>query len=259
MPELPDLEVFSSNLQRELRGKTVSKISVPVKKNLNVPVARLKKSLEGQKIKKIYREGKQLHIEFSNGDVLGLHLMIHGDLHLFNEKNDHKYTVIELFFDDGTGLALTDWQQNARPTLNPEISSAPDALSEKVNASFLQKQFAKTRTTVKNFLLDQKRIRGIGNAYADEILWDAGLSPFSACNKLPVEKIGQLAKSLKKILKGAEKKIRKTNPGIIAGEVRDFMMIHNPKNKTSPTGAKIEFKKAGGRRTYYTKEQELFT
>jgi len=259
MPELPDLEVFSTNLQKKLQGKTVKEISVPAEKNLNVSVRELKKTLEGKKIKKVYREGKQLHIEFSSGDVLGLHLMLHGDLHLIEKKDKPKHLVVDLLFDDGTALALTDWQQNARPTLNPEPSPAPDALSEELNTSFLKKQFAKTRTAVKNFLLDQKRIRGIGNAYADEILWDAAISPFSASNKLPDEKIKQLARSIRKVLQDAEKKIRKSHPDIIAGEVRDFMVIHNPKKKTSPGGAKLQHKKIGARRTYYTDEQKLFT
>lgn len=80
-------------------------------------------------------------------------------------------------------------------------------------------------------MLDQQLIRGIGNAYADEILWDAGISPFSVSGKIPPGKISALAKSIRKVLKAAEKRIIKKHHGIIAGEVRDFLLIHNPDKK----------------------------
>lgn len=258
MPELPDLQVFSRNLNKLLKGKTVKEVTVPNSKKLNVPVKSLQKSLEQQKLKKIARVGKELHFEFSNGDVLGLHLMLRGQLHTFEKKNDHKHTVIALLFDDDTGLAMTDGFGQATPSLNPEERDAVDALSPDMNAAFLKEQLSSTKASVKNVLLDQQIIRGIGNAYADEILWEAGISPFSAANKIPAPKVKALAKAIKDVLQKAEKQILKSHPDIISGEVRDFMAIHNPKQTHSPTGAAIEHKVVGGRKTYYTEEQELF-
>lgn len=258
MPELPDLQVFSRNLNKLLKGKTVKEVTVPNSKKLNVPVKSLQKSLEQQKLKKIARVGKELHFEFSNGDVLGLHLMLRGQLHTFEKKNDHKHTVIALLFDDDTGLAMTDGFGQATPSLNPEERDAVDALSPDMNAAFLKEQLSSTKASVKNVLLDQQIIRGIGNAYADEILWEAGISPFSAANKIPAPKVKALAKAIKDVLQKAEKQILKSHPDIISGEVRDFMAIHNPKQTHSPTGAAIEHKAVGGRKTYYTEEQELF-
>ena len=85
-----------------------------------------------------------------------------------------------------------------------------------------QKQQAKKprqkRTNIKTFLLDQKNIRGIGNAYADEILWEAGISPLSVCNKIPDKKIKEMAKAISFVLEDAEKQIRKAQPDIISGE-----------------------------------------
>ncbi|HYF31547.1 MAG TPA: DNA-formamidopyrimidine glycosylase family protein [Chitinophagaceae bacterium] len=257
MPELPDLQVFSQNLQKKLAGKKVKKVVIGNAKKLKASANMLKKSLEKQVVKKVYREGKELHFQFGNGDVLGLHLMLKGRLYLFEGKNEQKYTIIELQFDDGTGLALTDFQGQATPTLNPEEREAPDALSTAVNYSFLKKAL-QTKATIKNLLLDQHVIRGIGNAYADEILWKAGISPFSIANKIPDNKIKSLASAIKSVLKNAEKQIRKSDPDIISGEVRDFLDIHNSKKKSSPTGATIEHAVVGSRKTYYTKEQELY-
>lgn len=258
MPELPDLQVFSRNLNKKIAGKKVKKLNVRVTKKLKVLVETFKEALEGEVIKEVYREGKELHIAFKNGNVLGLHLMLHGDLHLFEKKNENKNTIFELFFSDGSGLALTDWQGVATPALNPEQRNAPDALSKEITIDFLKKQLQKTRTNVKNLLLDQYVIRGIGNAYADEILWDAGISPFSISNKIPDGKIRQLAKSIKKVLSNAEKQILKSHPDIIKGEVRDFLQIHHSKKTKSPTGAAIHNKVVGSRKTYYTNEQELY-
>lgn len=218
----------------------------------------MKHGIEGQKLKEVCRVGKELHFKFANNNVLALHLMLNGNLYLFKEKNTQKNTIIELVFDDGSGLALTDYQAAATPTLNPEQSDAPDALSGKIDFEFLKSKLQKTRTPVKTFLLDQKKIRGIGNAYADEILYDAKISPFSVCNKIPGEKIKALAKSIKKVLHHAEQQILKTHPDIITGEVRDFLNIHNPKKKQSPTGAAIQQKEINSRKTYFTNEQEMF-
>jgi len=258
MPELPDLQVFSHNLSKLLKGKTVKEVNVPTSKKLNVPVKKLQQSLEDQKLKKVERVGKELHFEFGNGEVLGLHLMLRGQLHLFEKKNTNKNTIISLLFDDDTGLAMTDGFKAATPTLNPEERDTVDALSPDMNAAFLEEQLSGTKSAVKNVLLDQQVIRGIGNAYADEILWEAGISPFSAANKIPKAKVKALAKAIKEVLQKAEKQILKEHPDIISGEIRDFMAIHNPKKTESPTGGEILHKAVGGRKTYYTEEQELY-
>jgi Formamidopyrimidine-DNA glycosylase len=258
MPELPDLQVFSRNLTKLLVGKTLKKVTVVNDRKLKIPEKTLTKSLEKQTLKKIYREGKELRFEFSNGNILGMHLMLKGQLYLFEKKNDHKKTIIELLFSDGTGLAMSDYQGMATAVLNPEISDAPDALSKEMDFAFLKQKLSNTRTTIKNLLLDQHIVRGIGNAYADEILWDAGISPVSICNTIPNDKIRQLVKSIRKILLWAEKQINKIEPGIITGETRDFLPIHNSKKTKSPTGSKILKQSVGGRKTYYTREQKLY-
>lgn len=257
MPELPDLNVFSKNLSKRVKGKTIDSIKAVVTSKLNVTGAQLKKHLAGSAIKTVERDGKELHFTFSNGDVLAVHLMLHGAVHLFEGKNDQKHTILEITFDDNTGLVITDWQKAATLTLNPPAKEAPDALDKAVNEGMLEKAF-KTRSAVKKVLMDQKVIRGIGNAYADEILWDARISPFSVANKIPGAAIKKLAKSIRKVLKDAEKQIVKTHPDIVSGEVRDFLAIHNAKKKNSPGGSAIEHKSLGGRITYYTDEQELF-
>jgi formamidopyrimidine-DNA glycosylase len=254
MPELPDLQAFSHNLQKRLAGKTVKVINVHTTK-LNVSAAEIKKTLENQPLKEVRREGKELYFEFKSGDILALHLMLHGQLYLDN--GEHQYAIIELLFNDDLKLTLTDFQKAATPTLNPKTKDSPDALDKKADSAFWQKTLMGKRSAVKNVLLDQNVVRGIGNAYADEILWDARISPFSISNRIPGDKVDALAKSIRRVLKHAEEQILKSNPDIISGEVRDFMKVHNPRKKETPTGGKIQVK-VGTRKTYYTDEQELF-
>ncbi|MBD0332884.1 MAG: Fpg/Nei family DNA glycosylase [Chitinophagaceae bacterium] len=258
MPELPDLQVFSLNLNKRFAGRRLQELTIVNKSKLKVPEKEFKTSLEGQKLEKVYREGKELRFQFANGNILGLHLMLNGNLYLFERTNEHKNTIIELLFQEDKGLAMADWQGMAKATLNPQEKTSPDALSDEVNYKFLKERLARSRTSIKNLLMDQKVIRGIGNAYADEILWDARIHPLSVCNKIPDEKIKELAKSIKSVLHDAEKQILKKKPDLISGEVRDFLFIHNAKKKQSPTGGAIKKTEVNKRITYYTNEQQLF-
>ncbi|ASZ12302.1 Fpg/Nei family DNA glycosylase [Chitinophaga pendula] len=258
MPELPDLQVFSHNLQKLVKGKKISGVQVVKAKKLNVSAKQLEQALAGQAVQSVYREGKELYFAIGKQHVLAMHLMLHGKLLYGAAGGGHKHTVLELVFVDDTALTLTDYSSMAKPTLDPEEPDAPDALSEAGGVKYLKAQLPQKRIHIKNFLLDQQLIRGIGNAYADEILWDARISPFSICNKLPADKISQLAKSIKKVLAAAEKKILASHPDIISGEVRDFMAVHHSKKAQSPTGADIHHKVVNSRKTYYTDEQVLF-
>lgn len=255
MPELPDLQVFSRNLDRQLAGKKLKKIVINKRAKLNVPATALK-AIEETVLNKVYREGKELRFLFKNKHALGLHLMLRGKLQ-WKEDGAMKYSVLELYFAGGKDLVLTDYQYNARINLDPKESEVPDTLSPAVNEKFWQQQL-QSGAAIKKRLLDQQVVRGIGNAYADEILWDARISPFSISKKVPPARIKALARSVRKVLKHAESQISKTQPGIIGGEIRDFLLIHNPKKKKSPGGARIQKKQSGSRPTYYTNEQKLF-
>jgi formamidopyrimidine-DNA glycosylase len=257
MPELPDLQVFSKNLSKHFTGKKLQHIKVVNAAKLKDSQAALKKALEDAKLNSVYRSGKELRFEFNNDNILGLHLMLNGELKLFDSKNDHKNTIVELLFSNDKGFAVTDWQGLANVKLNPTDKEGVDALAKELDHKYLEEAL-QTRTIIKTVLMNQDIIRGIGNAYADEILWEARISPFSKSNKIPPEKIKELAKAIKSVLHDAEKNILEKDPDLISGEVRDFLVIHNSKKKESPTGGKILTKMAGGRKTYYTDEQELF-
>jgi formamidopyrimidine-DNA glycosylase len=114
------------------------------------------------------------------------------------------------------------------------------------------------KAAIKNVLLDQDIIRGIGNSYSDEILWRTRISPFSKANAIPDEKIKELATTIKKVLKEATEKIFKNHPGKISSEVKEYLQIHTKKKTESPTGSPILTAERGMLFTYYTEEQVVY-
>src|SRR5512147_1879986 len=119
MPELPDIEVFAKNLNKVLADKKLLKIKVVNGKKLPDTAKALTSRLEGKILKKIYRAGKEFRFAFEDGTLVGLHLMLTGDLFLFDEKNDHHSTIVELYFEGNKNLALTDRMRNAHIKLDP--------------------------------------------------------------------------------------------------------------------------------------------
>lgn len=255
MPEIPDIEVFSFNLKAQYKGAIVKEIRVIDSRRLEDTQEELSAALTGASIDDVYRSGKEFRFKFSNGTVMGLHLMLTGDIHQFETESDYKSVVVEVYFTDGRGLALTDRMKNARVKLNPVDKDGVDAME--VDYKFLKDIFNR-KTPVKNILLNQDVIRGIGNGYSDEILWETRISPFSIASAIPDEKVKELAKTIKRLLKDRTKIILKNHPGLITGEIKDYHVIHHSKKTTSPTGFPIVMKKSGGRKTYYTEEQVLY-
>ncbi len=259
MPELPDLQVFGKNLEKKLDGKKLIRVNVANSTKVNVSESTLKSKLEGKRLNNILRNGKELFFNFDGKQVLSFHLMLNGEFHFFHETNNYKNKIIELLFEDKTGLVVTDWQQYANVKFNPETPAVPDAFSKEFNLEYLQNGFVKYKSRrIKDLLIDQKFVRGIGNAYVDEILWEAKIHPLSKAGKIPGEISEKLYNSVNKILVDAEKEILKRDPDIIRGEIRDFLKVHNSKVKHSPTGGTIKKENLGNRITYYTDEQILY-
>jgi formamidopyrimidine-DNA glycosylase len=256
MPELPDITVFCKNLKKILEGKEISKVKA-IGKKLPDSQAALTKALVGKKIKDVFRSGKEMRFVLSDGTLIGLHLMLTGDLFVFDKKNDHHSPIVEIYFKDGTGLALSDRMKNAHIKLDPVDKKGMDALDKKLNYAFLKKLLSR-KAQIKNILLDQDLIRGIGNSYSDEILWATKISPFSVAEAIPDEKVKELAKNIKRILKAETLRIDKKYPGLIQGEIKEFLKVHTKKKEKSPTGGVIKIEKRGMLNTFYTDEQVLY-
>lgn len=255
MPEIPDLNIFCTNLAKRLVGKTLANIDILVPRRLKKPEAVFKEALIKQELLAVTRVGKQLYFEFGN-HVLSVQLMLYGSMHWYEGKNDNKFTIAELLFGDGTGLAITDWQKAVILTLDPEVSKVPDAMH--LPEGYLVKALKGKTKAIKTVLQEGKVVQGIGNAYVDEILYAAKLSPFSIADKIPEQKIKVLTKAIPEVLTEAEDHIRHNFPDTITEKERDFLKIHLPKHKVTPLGEPILVAEIASRKTYYTADQELF-
>lgn len=255
MPEIPDVEVFAKNLNQVFAQRKLRKLKVVNGRKLPDTARALSAALEAKTVKRIYRSGKEFRFAFEDGTLLGLHLILTGDLYLFEQKNDHPSTIVEFYFDGQKNLALTDRMGNAWIKLNPIDRPGVDALL--LDFAYLKKIFDR-KTTIKNILLDQDLIRGIGNGYSDEILWEARISPYSVASAIPDEKIRELVRIIPKVLNNAIHKIDQAYPGRINDEVKEFLIIHRRVDALSPTGRPIQIDTKGSRKTYYTDEQVLY-
>lgn len=257
MPELPEISVFAKNLTKEFGGRKLTQLKVIDKRKLKETEEEFNARLQGQVLEEVYRSGKELRFKFGNGEILGMHVMISGKNFLFEGAHDIKLGVVELHFDNGRGLILTDRLKQANVRLNPDDRGGVDPLSEELTLDYLR-QVLNKKTPIKNILLDQEIIRGIGGAYSDEICWEIRISPFSIASAIPDDKIIDLHKAIPKVLKDVEKQIEENKPGIISGDVRDFSKVHDKKKTHCPNGYPIQMKELGGRKTYFTEEQVLY-
>jgi formamidopyrimidine-DNA glycosylase len=257
MPELPELTVFAENLTKAVVGKTIVTATCPNNKRLTVPAGEFAAAVESAKVERVERVGKEICLHLSSGAFLWIHLMLKGGFLLTKKEEAAKLDdlVLALTFSDGSALAVTDPRGMAKVALKKSAAAkAPDALE--LTAEFLKAEFRKKpKSLAKAFLIDQERIGGIGNAYSDEILWLAGVSPKSVVGKLPPEAVEALAQAIPAVLNEAMQEIRKRRPDTIAGEIREFLKVHVPGKKASPTGGRIIKEQIGGKTTYYTDEQ----
>lgn len=259
MPELPDLEVQASNLNRLLHGKRVTGVTVARSKRVHPSAGEMEKVLKGATIKKIRREGKELRIDFSNGHSLGIHLMLHGALIPASKGEAVKSVTMSIALDGGHVLAITDRQAWITVTLDPAPSSVPDALSEEFTWTYFHARAKdKPSALIKMFLIGQDVIQGLGNAYSDEILWYAKVDPESRVKALPLDVLRKIHSEIRAVLKKAIKDIEKSHPDMTSGEPRDHLAVHDPEKSHSPTGYEIKKKDVKGKTTYYTDEQKLY-
>lgn len=261
MPELPDLTVFAKNLRRELVGKEITSAEVFTKSKVNATSKALREALVGSSIAAINREGKELFFTAANGHVLATHLMLSGKFTICTIADVHATfnKVVVLTFADDRALILADYLHRAKVTLDPKPSGGPDVLSAAFTFDYFAKALAKHgNLSIKALLIDQKILKGIGNAYADEILYAANISPKSIAGKIPPEVAEELYEAIPRVLQDAVTQIEAISPDIIGGEERSFLKVHNHKLTHTETGEEICKSDVDGKDTYYTKKQRFY-
>ena len=260
MPELPDLHVFAENLKKRILNKTIVSVTVYNTRKIATPEY-YRQKMTGTSIHDIVRNGKELFFMLANGNCFSVHLMLSGQFLIVNqdEAENIKGKILGLGFDNSETLVVADLQNLCRVSWNPKVSGTPDAMSGKFTYKYFSNGLKKNEWgNIKALLIDQHFVRGIGNAYADEILWKADISPESVSGKIPEEKVKELYEAIPLVLNDAIQNIMKISPDIIGGEERSFLRVHNRDKKITDEGDKIIVKTIASKTTYFTEKQKKY-
>lgn len=258
MPELPDLDAYAKNLEKTVSGKTVKEVVIYKLGKLNVGKKEINQALVSSKLTNFQRSGKEMLLLFDNENVVSIHLMLEGKFNITSDIDSINFRMFALDLD-GEYLVISDPRGWAKMELNPEPSPTPDAMSSDFSLEyFLGKLKEKKTKNIKALLIDQDIIRGIGNAYVDEILWEAKVSPESKAGRIPEAVAERLYSAIGEVLSRSVDEIFKVSPDVINGEVRDFMRVHSKEKEVCPNGFAIQTKKIASKTTYYTEEQEVY-
>ncbi|KKS65892.1 MAG: Formamidopyrimidine-DNA glycosylase [Parcubacteria group bacterium GW2011_GWA1_42_7] len=208
MPELPEVETITKQLDKSVSGKKINEAEIFVPKIVKNSKKEFEKIIFDAKIKKIGRRAKLAIFELNNGWSLLIHLKLTGQLIFNGEKNKH--TAVIFNFSDGTRLIFNDLRKFGyiKPIKTEDLNDffekekiGPEPLSEKFAlADFKNILQKRPKAKIKQFLMDPKSIAGIGNIYADEILFASKIHPLRRNQDLSTEEIKNIFKNIKKIL-----------------------------------------------------------
>jgi formamidopyrimidine-DNA glycosylase len=236
MPELPDITVYLEALERRVLGHVLRRVRIAgpfLLRTAYPPVD----SVQGQKVTELRRIGKRIAMGFANGHWLVLHLMIAGRLHWKSKAviPDGRRTLAAFEFASGT-LTLTEAGTQKRASLHmfsneEEMGSIDPGGLDVLTAT--GEQFAATliseNHTLKRALTDPHLFSGIGNAYSDEILFHAQLSPVQLTHRIQPEAIERLYQTVKDTLNDWVRRLREETGEKFPEKVtafREEMCVH---------------------------------
>jgi len=252
MPELPEVETFKLYLDKSSLRQLIKDVKVHDERVLNVTYSRLRKSAVNKQFVSSTRHGKYLFV-WLNPKFLVIHFGMTGDLQYYNSKfAEPKFSKVIFYFRNNFNLAYISTRMFGRIDIADSIESfikmkrlGPDAFK----MSFEEFIGAlKRRTAVlKNALLNQSFIAGIGNIYSDEILFKTKLNPKTKLNDLNENQINELFTNIKEVLNfGIKKK------GDLSTYPDDFLIPHRKKAGLCPTcKSEIERFDISGRRGWF--------
>ena len=244
MPELPDVVVYIEHLGTRLTGRTLTRLRLLnpfVLRSVNPPIA----SAEGKKVLRLRRIGKRIVFELEGGLFLVLHLMIAGRLRWLasGAKPPGRISLAVFEFDNAT-LLLTEAGTKRRASIHLVEGEAALAAMDPGGLEVLEarlEDFAARlkadRHTLKRALTDPHLFSGIGNAYSDEILHRAKLSPFAQTSSLPEEDVKRLYDATRATLGEWTERLRKEAGADLPEKVtafREGMAVHGRFRKPCP-------------------------
>ena len=211
MPELPEVETIKRIVCPQLAGRTIETTEVRNAQVIAYPESKcFSKALSGQIISNMSRRGKFLTIQLENGDRLSLHLRMTGQLTVVPESEPiEKHTHLIFHLSGGSQLRYIDTRRFGRfwllrkgeaDTVTGQNKLGFEPTDPAITGEYLKTLLGKRKKTVKEMLLDQAVIAGIGNIYSDEILFAAKIYPGTACRILNEYDWDKLAKKIPEII-----------------------------------------------------------
>jgi len=188
MPELPEVEVTRRGLAPQLAGRVISAVEVR-EPRLRWPVPQAVRKLAGRTVRAVLRRGKYLLVDCGDGHLI-LHLGMSGSLRVLRLRDPRRFGAV-LWTKDAV---------HAHPLL---ANLGIEPLSRALDPARLYALTRKHRAPIKQFLMDGRRIVGVGNIYASESLFRAGIDPRTPANRLSLARCARLAKAIKDILRAA--------------------------------------------------------
>lgn len=261
MPELPDLEVFKTNVFNQLSSKHLVGVEIFAPRKVRIPGETPIDDLTERELLYIDRVGKELFFDFGDQKIVAIHLMLSGEISIVAKEKvaSIPYKIFAMHFERES-VVFSDKGGLCTITYMPCTNNIPDAFDDTFTLNyFLNAARGKPRAKIKAFLIDQSIVKGIGNAYADEILWDACISPRSVVGKIPEDQLIILYHSINTVLNDAIDSIKRISPDAISGEERSFLKVHNKTLKETETGYPIIVEKISSKTTYCTEEQILYS
>ena len=243
MPELPEVEVVKQSLDKKIKFQKINKVVVR-NRNLRFKISKnFEFFLRNKKINRISRKSKYLIFHLNNNTFFIIHLGMSGTIHLISKKNYYKNTNTSFYgssnlpakhnhiliffkkyqfvYNDPRRFGFIKILKNKK---NLEIffnNIGPEPLNNKFKTSYIYNYLSGKKKNIKSFLLDQKFVSGIGNIYANEILFYCKINPFKQAKNLTKPEIRKIKYFSKLILNRAIKKG--------GSSVRDFKNINGKK------------------------------
>ncbi len=211
MPELPEVETTKRGIEKYLKGYVLDGVKIR-QGRLRWPVGEEIQALEGQVIKSVTRRAKYILVEFEAGYALW-HLGMSGSLRLVElgeAENFGKHDHIDWKLSSGKILRYHDprrfgallWVED--PVDNNYINHlGPEPLSEEFDAAYLYKKSRGKKVPIKTFIMDGKVVVGVGNIYANESLFLAGIKPTTPAGKISKARMEKLVLHIKQVLAAA--------------------------------------------------------
>lgn len=261
MIAIPELTVIRTKLARLLVGKKLVELKIHWLKKFKQAPDSIIKEAQNATVIEVRRVGKLIHLALDNGQVLGIYLGESAIPYLTPSNGRFEYKVMEMTFEKGVGLAVDDQSGQSYLILNPELATTNDPLHSSLTIEYLRKSIRSYKSSsIKAYMLTERMMRGIGSAYADEILWDIKVAPHSVTTKIPDAKLLELINSIRTTLTVAASKIESLTgqTDLMAGRY-DFFKIHNTGKRYDPEGHPIQRIVVHRKRTFWTDRQTLYS